>query len=69
MPVTIITKRVGNMFSVLDYTIEYQLNGEKGVAIRIFKDSIENIAFSVGVGASMSLVSLQLLLVIFYRYR
>ena len=55
MPVTIITKRVGNMFSVLDYTIEYQLNGEKGVAIRIFKDSIENIAFSVGVGASMSL--------------
>ena len=55
MPIKIITKRVSNTFNVLDYTIEYQLNGAKGIIIKIIRNSMEQAVFSVGVGISVSL--------------
>ncbi|TQR51512.1 hypothetical protein [Campylobacter troglodytis] len=55
MPIKIMTKRVSNTFNVLDYTIEYQLNGSKGVTVKIISNSIEQAVFSVGVGISVSL--------------
>lgn len=55
MSIKIITKRANNTFSVLDYTIEYQLNGAKGIIIKIIRNSMEQAVFSVGVSISVSL--------------
>lgn len=40
---------------MLDYTIEYKLNGAKGVIVKIISNSMEQAVFSVGVGISVSL--------------
>lgn len=69
MPIKIMTKRVSNTFNVLDYTVKYQLNGSKGVTVKIISNSIEQAVFSVGVGISVSLAIATVIAGYFYLYR
>lgn len=55
MPIKIIVKRTANTFSILDYTIEYRLNGAKGIVVKIISNSVENAVFNIGIGISISL--------------
>ncbi|RDU58725.1 hypothetical protein, partial [Helicobacter sp. MIT 14-3879] len=47
-PIKIIIKRVDGMFEIIDLILEYQLNGEEGVLIKIGEEIIASIVFSAG---------------------
>lgn len=62
-PIKIIVKRVDGMFKVIDLILEYQINGDKGIIIKIAEEIIASVVFSAGTAIS-SIIAAKVALVL-----
>lgn len=56
-PIKIITKRIDRTFAIIDYVLEYQINGEEGVLVKIGEEVISNVVFAAGTSVSIVISS------------
>lgn len=54
-PIKIIVKKAGVPFEIIDYVLEYQINGEEGIIIKIGGKIIETVIFNVGIGIAVAI--------------
>lgn len=54
-PIKIIIKKAGLPFEIIDLVLEYQINGDKGIAIKIGEKVIETIIFGAGISVAMAI--------------
>lgn len=54
-PIKIIIKKAGLPFEIIDLTLEYQINGDKGIIIKIGEKVIETIIFGAGISVAMAI--------------
>ncbi|WP_412097370.1 hypothetical protein UPTC16703_0898 [Campylobacter lari] len=50
--IRIITKPTENTLKIMDYSLEYVLNGERSVAIKAIAEGVETIVYTVGISAT-----------------
>lgn len=56
-PIKIITKRIDRTFTIIDYVLTYQINGEEGVLVKIGEEVISNVVFAAGTSVSIVISS------------
>lgn len=56
-PIKIIAKRIDRTFTIIDYVLEYQINGEEGVLVKIGEEVISNAVFAAGTSVSIVISS------------
>lgn len=54
-PIKIIVKKAGLPFEIIDLILEYQINGDKGIIIKIGGKIIETIIFGVGTSIALAI--------------
>ncbi|EKK2455415.1 hypothetical protein PMJ62_002031, partial [Campylobacter coli] len=50
--IRIITKPTENTLKIMDYSLEYVLNGERSVVIKAIAEGVETIVYTVGISAT-----------------
>ncbi|MGM8974406.1 hypothetical protein ACTFDJ_01560, partial [Campylobacter jejuni] len=50
--IRIVTKPTGSTLKIMDYSLEYVLNGERSVAIKAVAEGVETVVYTAGVSAS-----------------
>ncbi|MFW5625350.1 MAG: hypothetical protein ACOCMW_06165, partial [Campylobacter hyointestinalis] len=56
-PIKIIVKKAGLPFEIIDLILEYQINGEEGVIIKIGGKIIETIIFGAGTSIALAIAA------------
>lgn len=54
-PIKIVIKKAGLPFEIIDLVLEYQINGDKGVIIKIGEKVIETIIFGAGISVAIAI--------------
>ena len=54
-PIKIVIKKAGLPFEIIDLVLEYQINGDKGVIIKIGEKVIETIVFGAGISVAIAI--------------